>query len=56
MTKTTTALEVLAAIGLQYGLAKLLGKAATYAEVREERDLAGLIPAQRVPAETAARV
>lgn len=54
--RTATALEVLAAIGLQYGLARLLGRMAAYAEEHEERELTGLIPTQREPAETAVRV
>lgn len=56
MSKKRTAVEVVAAIALQYGLARLLGRVASYAEEREERDLAGLVPAQRAPAETAVRV
>jgi hypothetical protein len=49
MSKTLVAAEVIAAFGLQYGLSRFLTAASSYAEDREERELATRTTAPATP-------
>jgi hypothetical protein len=55
MTTKRIAVAVIGAMAAHYGLSRLLASAATFAEAREERDLAPhhLVPRQRVQRQSA---